>query len=362
MLYRLIIHDVLNEHVVVSLMGEGKYGPLLKERGIIVHSLNLKRRRLTFNPLVRLFFLIWHYRFYTVQTWMYHGDFIGGFVAYLCGVKNIFWGIHNTVLEPGRSTWSTIWLAKILAKVSWWMPTGIVVVSKRAIDAHQSFGYDASKMKFIPNGYDLSMFCPVAGAKAALQQEIGLDARLPIIGCVGRFDPYKDHGNLISALSLINAKNIEFVCVLVGRDITEHNEALYSMIVAQGLEKRVLLLGQRNDIPKIMNLIDIHVLSSSAEAFPNVVCEAMACGTPCVVTDVGDARSIVADTGWVVPSQDSVSLANGIEAALKELSSGNWAMRCQMSRFRIDQNFSIQEVVKMYNQLWDSCQVDQCRS
>lgn len=355
MLYRLCINDVSNQHVVISLMDAGKYGPMLRERGVPVYTLDLKRHQITIAALIRLFLLVRSHREYIVQTWMYHGDLLGGIIAYFNGVRKIVWGIHNTVLEPGISTRTTIWIAKLLAKFSWWLPDSIIACSNRSIEVHRELGYDPSKMKFVPNGYDISMFYPDETNCGDYLSPVSLLVKgRPIIGVVGRHDPYKDHDNLFAALALLKDKDVPFFCLLVGKGMDEKNPVIREKIGALGLVDHVALLGQRSDIAKIMNVLDIHVLSSSAEAFPNVVCEAMACGTPCVVTDVGDAGHIVGDTGWVVPPKNPAALAEAIETAIGELKDPAWVERCRMSRQRIEDNFSIEKVVSMYSNVWAS--------
>jgi Glycosyltransferase len=121
------------------------------------------------------------------------------------------------------------------------------------------------------------------------------------------------------------------------------------------LEDNISLLGQRTDIATIMNSLDVHILSSSfGEGFPNVVAEAMACGTPCITTDVGDAAIIVGDTGWVVPPKDSQALANAMLEAMEEKQNNPqaWKARKQACRERIVNNFSIEKMVDSYHQVW----------
>src|SRR5207244_5800392 len=104
--------------------------------------------------------------------------------------------------------------------------------------------------------------------------------------------------------------------VLCGKDVTVENEQLRAWIEAAGLADAVHLLGQRDDVPRLMASFDVLVSSSIGEGLPNAIGEAMACGTPCVVTDVGDCATIVGDTGRVVGPSDPGALAGAVVEVL----------------------------------------------
>jgi glycosyltransferase involved in cell wall biosynthesis len=124
------------------------------------------------------------------------------------------------------------------------------------------------------------------------------------------------------------------------------------LVHEQQLDAEVILAGPRDDVPAVMNALDIHVLSSRGEAFPNVVAEAMACATPCVVTDVGDAAVLVADTGWVVPPGDPIALAAGMQHAITAVLEGGKDVLGGRARQRIGERFSLERMADSYMTAW----------
>ena len=125
-LYRLCTHDTENCHVVVSLMDDGKYGPLLRAAGVEVHCLGMPRGRVRVKALWRLWQLFRSQQTDVVQTWMYHADLIGGMIARLAGISALCWGIRHTTLDRECSLRSTIFVAQLCARTSRWMPRVIV--------------------------------------------------------------------------------------------------------------------------------------------------------------------------------------------------------------------------------------------
>ena len=352
-LFRLCAMDTVHRHLVISLSKEGKYGPLLKAKGVLVFSLGLKPNRLPLLATIRLIYLFLKHKPDLVQTWLPHADLLGGLAARLAGVKSVVWGVRHTSLDQSLSKKTTIWIVKLLAKLSWWVPSRIAVCSTRAMNLHKELGYCQAKMKFIPNGYNLGEFSAKTEQALCLRKEWGVDPIATLFGTVGRYDPQKDHSNLLQALSLLQARNISIRCVLVGNNLNNENRELVRQIHELELTNTVILLGRRTDIPAVMSALDVHILPSAyGEAFPNVVAEAMACETPCVVTDVGDAAFIVGDAGWVVPPRDKEALANAIEKALKERHEGQWPQLCLSARQRIQVHFDIERMIYAYHELW----------
>lgn len=342
-----------HRHEVVSLTDEGKYGPRLRASGVTVHTLDQHRGTMSARALLRLRRLLRASRPDVVQTWMYHGDLVGGLVARWAGSSNVFWNVRNTDLAPGKTPRTTIIVMRACALVSRWVPKRIACCAERAAELHQRLGYDPRKFVIIPNGIDGERFEPDPEAGGHWRSRNGIAADVPVIGMVARYDPQKDHANLIEALRLVRADGHPFTCVLAGTGMTEENVTLTTTISDAGLTDSVRLLGAVGDVPALMNALDLHVLSSAyGEAFPNAVAEAMACGTPCVVTDVGDAGRIVDDTGWTVPPADPPALARAIGEALASRERASWAQRCAAASRRIRETYSMERMVANYEAMW----------
>jgi glycosyltransferase involved in cell wall biosynthesis len=353
-LFRLCVNDLENEHLVVSLMDFGKYGPLLLDKGIDVFCLNMPQGNVTITGLLQLYRLFKELKPDVVQTWMYHADLIGGVVARSAGIKNVFWNIRHSNLEKGLSNKNTIYVAKACAYLSHVIPKAIICCASNAVSVHTELGYSKKKMNVIGNGYELDRLSINQKQGDAVKKEFSLSDTSYILGMVGRYDPQKDHLNLLKSLNLLDNKGLDFKCLLVGRELNNKNTELMQHIKNLNLTGSIILLDQRSDIPAIMNALDIHILSSSfGEAFPNVLAESMACGTPCVTTDVGDAALIVGDTGWVVPPSSTECLTQALQEACEEKENTVlWKIRQQEARMRIVDNFSLKNMIKKYHRVW----------
>lgn len=341
-------------HIVVSMVDFGVYGTRLQDVGIEVYMLQMPRGVPTLKGLYKLWSLIRTIKPDVIQTWMYHSDLVGGVIARLAGYKNVVWGIVSFNLNPNIAGRSTRWTAKLCAILSGFVPQKIISCSARAVIVHQLMGYSRSIFITIPLGYDLEEFKRSETARYQLRNLWGIGADAIILGCVARWDRQKDHRNLLQALSIIKGRFPMVHCVLAGPGMEKNNKELIDLInTINGVNHQIILAGRVQNIPDVMSAFDLHILPSLGEAFPNVVAEAMACETPCIVTDVGDAATIVDITGWVVPPGDSVALATVMMAALNEMENKEaWKQRTMDCRIRIDENYSISRMVNSYHNLW----------
>jgi glycosyltransferase involved in cell wall biosynthesis len=342
-------------NTVVSLTGMGDLGAALQADGIDVRVLGLKKKPADLAADLascwRLTKLLRQSPPDVLHTWMYHADLLGGLIAQSVGVRRVVWGVHHASLDPEANKFLTLTTAKMCAMLSPIVPTRIVCCSESSRRTHAKFGYVESKTEFIPNGFDTEKFKPDAQVRKALRLELGVTEENVLIGMAGRFHANKDHENFVRASAILAKKRPDLIFCLCGRDITWQNSRLTSSIDNAGIRRQFRLLGLRSDAERFFAGIDIAVSSSQTEAFPLAVGEAMAAGTPCVVTDVGDSAFLVGDTGRAVPSRNAEALAEAI-GNLIEAGSKRRLLLGTAARARIEELFSLTAIVERYQDLY----------
>ena len=355
MLLKLLEHidrDKFKPHVV-SLISMGEVGPRIEKLGIPVSVIGFDPSKKSLTPLLRLFKLVHQIRPDIVQTWMYHADLLGGLAARLVGVKNVVWGIRNSSLSSALTKSSTLKVVKICAAISAWLPIQILSCSKRAGEIHWQLGYSARKIKVIPNGFDLVAFRPSSEARDSVRKELNLSLDTFLVGLMARYDSQKNHAGFIYAAAQVRRSMPHVHFVLAGTGVNESNEMLVKLILEHDLKNHVHLIGRRSDMPRLMASLDILASSSSfGEAFPNVLGEAMACGVPCVVTDVGDSAEIVGETGRVVQPGDMEGLARHVQQLLCMPEEAR-ARLGQKARARVEANYEIGYVTLLYEEFYE---------
>lgn len=332
--------------LVVSLTEDGPIGEQIRRQGKRVEALDMRSSGVV-SGLARLYRLCREERPDVVFSWLYHADLLGSLVARAAGCRRIVWNIRNTVIPRRAAPWNVHVTARLCAMLSWCLPQRILCCSARAAEAHVGIGYRRALIEVIPNGFDFDRFRPEAGAKAALCRELGLPERCLVVGRVARFDPQKDHVSFLTAAARLHTLLPDTRFVLVGKGVDAGNPALADLVRRLGLADVVYLLGYRNDVPRLIAGFDVMISSSIAEAFPNVLGEAMAVGVPCVATDVGDSARLLGDCGTVVPPGDPEKLAE----ACREILSLDLASRAalgQSARERIARHYNLAEIARQY--------------
>lgn len=345
------------DHCVISLtsIDSNGLGPLFNEHKIPLLSLEMNPR----NPFS--LFKIWKLKQILrqenpeiLQTWMYHANLIGGIAGRLAGISHIIWNIRNGALAPGGDMGKKLdlstkigWIAKLGALTSQFLPHHIISCSERAAEIHKRWGYAETKFHIIHNGLSISDFKPDNEARKQIRDSLQIDANTRIIGLIGRYHPQKDIPTFLKTAQILCKTREDIKFLLVGTNLSPTNTELMAEIKKLGLEKSVLLLGKRQDISSILNAFDVLCSSSSfGEAFPNVVAEAMSCGVPCVVTDIGDSSNIVGDLGIVVPPSSPEPMAT---ACLKILENPPSSKKIQA---RINTHFSLNKMVDNYKNFY----------
>lgn len=349
-----LVHGLSREagftHSIVSLTVDNQFD--FEPLGVAVRTLGMRRGLPTPAALWRLRRMVSELEPDIVQGWMYHGNVAATLAMKPAAAVPVIWNIRHSLHDLVREkplTRLLIRVGAVLARRT--TVRRIVYCSDTSRVQHERVGYPHSKSVHIPNGFDCQRFRPSPDGRYRVRRSLGLEDDAVVVGSVARFHPIKNHVGLIAAFSRIAPRYPRARLLLAGFGISVENEAITEAIRRGGQQDRIILLGERNDMPDLFAALDVLVLGSRSEGFPNVLGEAMACGVPCVTTDVGDAASIVGDTGFVAAANDEAGLAEALGRSLALPDEERVALGAR-ARSRVRQFYHMPEVIGRYAELY----------
>lgn len=350
-LNRLLSHPSRKSDVIVSLTAKGSHGAELIEKGFVVYALGI-RKSLAHLLLgsARLVQIIRIERPSVVQTWMYHADLMGGLCSRIAGVDRVIWNLRSSFPRFPHQKVSTMFLGLALAGLSWWVPERVVACGYASKASHTRFGFRKSKIVVIHNGYEDTGPKPVNCQRSKNFKDLA-SKRTPTLVQIANYSKLKGHSDLLRALGQLRGEGIAFRLILVGRGVDSRNGTLVGMLQAHGLLDLTELFGYQEDVTEFIEAADFLVSTSRSEGFPNVVAEAMLASVPCLVSDVGESRTLVGNSGLVFRPADIEDLIQTLRHAMSKPKS--WRIRKgRLARMRILTEFSIEKMANGYEQIY----------
>jgi glycosyltransferase involved in cell wall biosynthesis len=335
---------------VISLTTLGKYGTKIQGLGVPVQALGLGRKPSTWPSLMTLRRKIRLEAPDILVSWMYHANIVAWLVSRrLPKAPVLLWNIRHclhSLCDEKRTTRCVIHVHKWAYKAV----DAVVYNSWLSLEQHTSFGVDSPNSVVIPNGFDPGTWMPDANDRISVRKSLGIPIDAKVVGHVGRYHPLKDQKTLLHAMRSIMRRYSDVHLLVVGKDVNPNNSSLRRYFDLLPSE-RVHILGERSDVHRLLRVVDVFCLSSKSEAFPNVLGEAMSTGVACISTDVGDARRIVGDTGFIVPVGDYSRLEKLIDLYIG-LTFVEMSKAGQLARSRIIAHYSIDKNLKSYRDLF----------
>lgn len=326
------LHRRRFEVTVVSMARGGSWAGALRQAGVRVVEVG-RRGHLDWRRLIGLIRLMRAIRPHVVYSFNYEGNAYARLAGLLTGVPVLITGERSVYL----SRWMVL-LERVLFRF-----TECVICNAEAIrrDLIDRVGLPEEKILTIRNAVVVPP-SPGPAERRTSRSLIGAAEDEIVVGTIARLAAIKNLAMLVRAASLCRtAIKLRFCLVGGGADETTVREAIRQ----HDLEDRFALLGERDEAWTLLPGFDIFVLSSWSEGLPNTLMEAMAAGLPCVCTDVGGCRELVAPsvTGYLVAPDDAQAMATRIvELAV------NADLRSTMGRAgreRIAGGFSVESMV-----------------
>src|SRR5260221_11617399 len=345
------LHARGHEVAVVPFYEGGSLAGELQANGVRVTALGKRGRWDVVRPFARLVRQLRKERPDILHPYMTTANIVASIVAPLLARTKIVWGVRATNLDLSRYDRVSRLLDGIERRLSR-QPSLVIANSNAGRDHAVRGGFPADKCVVVPNGIDAARFQYDPEGRHRLRSEWNVSADDFVIGLVGRVDPSKGHDVFLTTAARLTScpRNLRFICV--GRRVGDYAQSMEALGRRLGLADRLIWTGERKDMVSVYSALDILCSASPSEGFSNVVGEAMACGTLCVVTDVGDAARIVGPLGVVALGTQSEHLYAALQTALLDLPRDE--EKARKRRQRIIDLFSPERLVALTEKLLEN--------
>jgi glycosyltransferase involved in cell wall biosynthesis len=232
------------------------------------------------------------------------------------------------------------------------MADAVFAVTRELCDFHARQAWiSPERIRVIYNGVDTQRFRPRSSERISLRKKFGLPQERFIVGTVGRTVTIKDHPTLLRAVESMVLKGIDAHALLVGSgpELERNRQLVKDSSV---LARRVTFVGSSDEVPDILNTMDVFALTSISEGMSNTLLEAMAAGLPVIATNVGGNPEVVVDgdSGWLFRARDVEALVSRLMSLASDEN-----QRRQLSlaaRQRIVERFSLARMLNDYSNLY----------
>lgn len=297
-------------HILVVGLDEGPVRNIYEEIGVKVEVVS-KKKKFDFNFIKRFRHILLSEKIEIVNPHHFSPLLYTSFACINTGIKIVY---------TEHSVWQYLelgWGKKLLSNMLLSNVDAVVAISKQLFDYYaDNYFVSAKKNHLIINGIDLNRFHKLNNS--SFKESLGFKPEDKLIGLVANLRPEKNHKVLIRSLSRIVKNDKSIHLVFAGIDYMDGELHEYSEQF--GVSDRVLFLGSRDDVPDILNILDVFCLPSKNEGLPLSILEAMACGVPVVGSNVMGINEVVTDnmTGLLFPYDDETALCEKINLLLSE--------------------------------------------
>ena len=282
-----------------------------------------------------------------IQTWLPHADLFGGLISKFCGLNKIIWNIRISNFTKGSFKFKTLLIVLFNGILSYFIPKKIISCSVAGIKTHSSLGYNKNLFYLIHNGFK---------KKKILKRSFKFSKKFTI-GIFSRYHEVKNHSYLFRALSILKNKKYKFNLLLLGPNIHTQNKKLLQDIKINNIYEEVIFVKKQNiiDISKYFSYLDLYILCSKTEGFPNILGEAIINGVNVLSTDVGDAKLMLPSKKNIIHNFDEIKFSKKIENLI-DLHSFKKSQKDVLKKNSLifHGKFSQNKMIYKYKKIWNS--------